>query len=68
MKNNKLNVDGFIQMEQMKHDFNSVKMKMINDIAKECANITHPDRCESAARIYRCIHNAAAARHLEFEV
>lgn len=68
VKDNKLNVDGFIQMEQMKYDYDSVKKQIVQDIAKECGGITDSDRCESAAKIFICIHNAAEARRLMFDM
>lgn len=55
-------------MGKMKFENDPAKMQIIRDIAGECAGVTDPDRCESAAKICKCIHDAAAAKNLMFEV
>lgn len=55
-------------MGRKKHDYDLVKVQIIRDIANECADVTDPDRCESAAKIFRCIQNAAVTRRLTFDV
>lgn len=68
LKNNKLNVDAVVEMGKMKFNDDSAKMQLIREIAVECADITDPDRCESAAKICKCIHDGAVARNLMFDV
>lgn len=68
LKDNKLNIDGIVEMGKMKFENDPAKMQLIRDIAGECAGVTDPDRCESAAKICKCIHDAATARNLMFEV
>lgn len=67
-KNNKLNVDGVVKMGKMMFDNEPAKVQLIRDIAEECADTTDSDRCESASKICRCIHDAAIARNLMFDV
>lgn len=55
-------------MGKMKFDNDPVKVQLIRDIANDCSSQTDSDRCESAAKISRCIHDAVEARNLTFDV
>lgn len=51
-------------MGKMKLGKDSTKIQLVRDIANECADITDPNRCESAAKISKCVFDAAATRNL----
>lgn len=43
------------------------KVAIAEEIALECADITDPDRCEAAAKMYECGRNGAEKRGIKFE-
>lgn len=67
MKNNQVDIEGISHVAAMAFDGNASKMKTALDIANECAEITDDDRCEAAAKIFNCGHNAALSKNLSFE-
>lgn len=67
-KDNKLNVEAIIEMGKMKFDDDPDKVQIIRDIANDCSSVTDIDRCVSAGKICKCIHEAATARKFMFEV
>lgn len=55
-------------MGKMKFENEPAKLQLIREIAEECADTTDRDRCESASKICKCVHDAAIARNLSFDV
>lgn len=68
MENNKLKVTAFVERARKKLNHDAVRVRVVQNIANECAETMDPDRCESAAKIRRCLYNGAASRQLMFDV
>ena len=51
MKDNKISVEGNIAMAKMAFD-DPAKIRLITDVATECASVTDADRCEAAVKLY----------------
>lgn len=43
------------------------KVDLAIAIAKECVDVTDPDRCEAAAKMYDCGRKGAEKRGIKFE-
>lgn len=43
------------------------RVAMAQDIATECFEVTDPDRCEAAAKMYTCGREGAVRRGYTFE-
>jgi hypothetical protein len=43
------------------------KLKQAEEIAEECKDKTHPDRCEQAIEIGKCMEEGAKKRDMKME-
>ncbi|XP_055323163.1 general odorant-binding protein 28a-like [Sitodiplosis mosellana] len=65
MKDNKFNPDGFMAMIKMSTDGDEAKMKIAQEVVKDCADKMDADRCEAGAKICTCLAGSTKARGLE---
>lgn len=64
MKDNKFNADGFMAMVKMNTDGDATKMKIAEDVIKDCGDKGDADRCEAGAKICTCLAQSTKARGL----
>lgn len=64
MKDNKFNGEGFIAMVSMGTDADPAKLKIAEDVVKDCADKQDSDRCEAGAKICSCLGESSRARGL----
>lgn len=65
MKDNKFSAEGFIAMVKMSTDGDEAKLKIADEVVKDCADKMDTDRCEAGAKICRCLGESTKARGLE---
>ncbi|KAJ6643808.1 General odorant-binding protein 28a [Pseudolycoriella hygida] len=65
MKDNKFNSEGFLAMINMKYKGDAAKMKIAQDVTKDCENIADSDRCEAGAKICKCLYGSTTSRGLD---
>lgn len=66
MKDNKFSAEGFFAMVRANTDGDEAKMKIAEEVAKDCADKTDADRCEAGAKICTCLGQSTKARGLVF--
>ncbi|CAO1399709.1 unnamed protein product [Diamesa hyperborea] len=61
----KLDFDGFMAVAKMGLEEDPDKMKLAEEIARECETITDPDECELAMKIGKCLEAGAKKRDIK---
>lgn len=64
MKNGREDVENSIKTVESVIGADSPKMPAVKEIAKECAEIAMPDRCESSSAVYKCAVEGMKKRNL----
>lgn len=67
MKDNKVDVEGVVNVAKMAYDGDAEKEKKARELANDCLSATDADRCEAAAKIFDCGHQAFKTRGFSFE-
>lgn len=65
MVEKKFNKENFMGLAAMGLGGKEDKMKKVEEIADECQNVTHEDRCEQAILIGKCMEKGAKDRGLD---
>lgn len=61
-----MDIETAVAMANMQLDGDAAKVKMLRDIATECASQTDADRCEAASKIVGCVQKGVQANSLTF--
>lgn len=67
LKDNRIDISTSMRMAKVAFSDNTDQLMMIREIIKECASVTHVDRCEAAFKIKECGEFAAKARGLTLD-
>lgn len=65
IKDNKVNIEGYVGLAKMVFDNDAAKTQKATDIANECVTVTDPNRCEASFKILQCGEVAAKARGVD---
>lgn len=65
MKDNKVNVEGYVGLAKMAFDNDAAKVQIANEIANACVTVTDPNRCEAAFKVLQCGEEAAKAHGVD---
>lgn len=66
-KNNKIDVEATTKLAKIKLCGDEFKVQKANEVAKKCADVTDPDRCEAASKIFHCSHDAVKSLGITFD-
>lgn len=65
IKDGKVSVEGATAFAQKVFAGNEEKINVAIDLAKDCVEVSDPDRCEFAFKLFECTLSAATKRGLD---
>lgn len=65
IQNQRTNVEASVELAKMAFGPDDIRVTHAKEIATECAEITDPERCEAAVKMYQCSIAAGAKRGLK---
>jgi hypothetical protein len=67
VKDNKFQKEAFMGLASIAIGEDEAKMKQADEIAEECKEVTHDDRCERAIMIGKCMEQGAKKRDIKLQ-
>lgn len=65
MKDNKVSVEGAVNIAKMVHPGNDQAVQIATNIATDCLSLADADRCELAAKYMKCSEESAIKNGLD---